>query len=138
MAGSKSDYLEQKLLDQAYGGPNYTRPATVYMAAFIAMGTEAQTEAGTNLAEPSSGAYARVAITNNGTVLTRTGSVLSNVSTITFPTPTADWGLILGYGVYDAASGGNLMHWATLDDQPMVLVGDVLSIAATALTITET
>lgn len=137
MPGSKSNYTEAAMLDHRYGGPSYTRPATVYMAAFTAMGTEAQTDAGTNLAEPSSGAYARVAITNNGTVLTRTGSVLSNVSTITFPTPTADWGLILGGGVYDAASGGNLLDWATLDDQPMILTGDVLSIAAGAFTIEE-
>lgn len=137
MAGSKSDYLEQKLLDQAYGGPNYTRPATVYMAAFIAMGTTVQSDAGTNLTEPSSGAYARVAITNNATVLTRTGSVLSNVSPITFPTATGDWGLILGGGVYDAPTGGNLMHWATLDDQPTVLNGDVLSIATGQFNVTE-
>lgn len=137
MAGSKSDYLEQKLLDQAYGGPNYTRPATVYMAAFTAMGTTAQTEANTNLSEPSSGAYARVPIVNNGTILTRTGSVLSNVSVITFPTATADWGLILGGGVYDAPTGGNLMHWATLDDQQTILNGDVFSIAIGAFTVTE-
>jgi hypothetical protein len=40
MPGSKSNYLENKLLDHVYGGPDYPRPATVYVALFTAAPTD--------------------------------------------------------------------------------------------------
>lgn len=65
MTGSFSDYLEKKLLDHVLGGVAYTPPATVY----VGLATEAITDAttGTTVAEPTGGAYARVAVTNNAT-----------------------------------------------------------------------
>ena len=41
MAGSKSDYLENEILDHVLGGADYSRPATVYIALYTAAPTDA-------------------------------------------------------------------------------------------------
>ena len=37
MAGSKSNYLELKVLDHVLGGGDYTRPAKVYVALYTCL-----------------------------------------------------------------------------------------------------
>ena len=62
MAGSKSDYLENEILDHVLGGADYARPATVYIALYTADPTDAG--GGT---EGSGGSYAKASVTNNDT-----------------------------------------------------------------------
>jgi hypothetical protein len=73
---------------------------------------------GTGGTEVSGGSYARVAVTNNTTNFPNaTGggpSLKVNGTVITFPAPTADWGTVVGWGLYDAASSGNLLWTAPL------------------------
>lgn len=86
----------------------YTLP-TAYIALFTAAGTDA----GTGFTEVSVGAYARVA-TTTGDWSTASGSApsqISNANTLTFPTATADWGSVIAFGIYDAATTGNLLVW---------------------------
>src|SRR5690349_18898367 len=107
---SKSDYLENKILDHMLGGPDYTRPATVYVALF----TTAPSDAGGGV-EVTGGSYARVAVTNNATNFPgASGGAKQNANTITWPTATALWGTVVAVGIFDAASGGNLLFWALL------------------------
>lgn len=134
MAGSKSNYLEAALLDHLYGSTPYTKPTHVYLGVFTTLGTP---ETGAGFVEPTTGAYARVDILNNGTILTRSGNVVSNASVLTFPTATADWGTIVGGAIFDAPTGGNVLHWADLGVPKTVLNGDTLSVAIGALTISE-
>ena len=60
----------------------------------------------------SGGSYARMVcaftITGSGT------SQAANTSAITFPTATADWGIVGWVGIYDALSGGNLAAYQNL------------------------
>lgn len=133
MAGSKSDYLEAKVLDHVLGGPDYTRPATIYVALY----TTAPTDAGGGV-EVSGGSYSRVAVTNNSTNWPATsGGTKSNGTSITFPTATASWGTVQAVGLLDAATGGNLLFWATLETPKSVGAGDTASFAAGALVLTE-
>jgi hypothetical protein len=83
------------------------RPA--YVALFTATGLDD----GTGFTEVSGGAYARVA-TAGGDWATPTGvspSLCQNANPIVFPTSTAGWGTIIGFGIYDALTAGNLMAW---------------------------
>ncbi len=135
MAGSKSDYLEAKLLDHVLGGPDYARPATVYVALF----TSAPTDAGGGT-EVSGGAYARVAVTNNAANFPAAigpASTKKNGTAITFPTATANWGTVVAFGLLDAATAGNLLYWGDLTVSKTVTTGDTPAFAANALTITE-
>lgn len=134
MAGSKSNYLEAALLDHLYGATPYTKPTHVWLGVFTTEGTP---ETGAGFVEPSTGSYARVDILNNGTILTRASNVVSNASVLTFPTATADWGVIVGGALFDASTGGNVLHWADLAVPKTVLNGDTLSVAIGALSITE-
>jgi hypothetical protein len=42
---------------------------------------------------------------------------IANTAQISFATPTASWGTIVAIGIYDAATGGNLLAWATVPAQ---------------------
>ena len=133
MAGSKSDYLENKLLNHVLGGGDYTRPATVYVALY----TAAPTDAGGGT-EVSGGSYARVAVTNNATNWpAASGGQKSNGTAITFPAATASWGTVLAWGIFDAASGGNLLYYGTLAENKTISTGATASFAASDLVIRE-
>ena len=133
MAGSKSDYLENKLLDHVLGGADYTRPATVYVALY----TVAPTDAGGGT-EVSGGAYARVAVTNNATNFpAASGGAKSNGTEIIFPEATASWGTVVALAILDAAAAGNFLYWADLTTSKAIASGDTVKFAVGDLDIAE-
>lgn len=120
---SKSDYLENAILNHMFGGPDYVRPATVYIALY----TAAPTDAGGGT-EVSGGSYARVAVTNNATNFpAASGGSKSNGTAITFVTPTGSWGTVTHFGIFDAASAGNLLRYGALSVSKTVDPGDQIS-----------
>jgi hypothetical protein len=134
MAGSKSDYLENKLLDHVLGGGDYSRPATVYIALF----TVAPTDAGGGT-EVSGTGYSRKAVTNNDTNWPAAASgAKSNGTDITFDEATGDWGTVVALGIFDAASGGNLLYWCDLTVSKTINSGDTAKFAAGDIDLTET
>lgn len=141
MAGSKSDYLEAKILDflfKATGSP-WTAP-TLYVALFY--GTLSGDTPGT---EVTGGSYARVATATsdwNAATTNGTGKRTTNANAITFPAPTADWAggaAVTHFGIADAASAGNFLYYGDLGTSRIILNGDgAPSFAAGALSIDET
>jgi hypothetical protein len=148
-----SDFLENKLVDwffraQAIGVTGATAaagtgPATLYVALLTAAPSD--TGGGT---EVSGGSYARVAVTSalanwagtqsagSTTASSGTGGTTSNNGAVTFPTPSANWGVITHFGIYDASSAGNLLFWGALTTSKTVNNGDPApSFAAAALTV---
>lgn len=133
MPGSKSDYLENALLDHALGGGDYTRPATVYAALF----TVAPNDAGGGT-EVTGGSYARVAITNNGTNFpSAVNGGKSNGAAITFPQATANWGTAVAMALFDASTNGNMLFWSTLVPTRSIFAGDIASFPAGSVTFQE-
>ena len=133
MAGSKSDYLENKVLDHVLGGGDYTRPAKVYVALY----TEAPSDAGGGT-EVSGGSYARVEVTNNATNWpAASDGEKSNGTEITFETATDSWGTVVAFGILDADEEGNLLLWATLTANKTIDSGDTAKFAVGDLTYTE-
>ena len=144
MAGF-SDYLENKLIDFLFRGQSFANPV-IYVGLLTAAPTDSS--AGT---EVSGGAYARVkaaagstqALTDwkstQGTdaASTGTGGQTSNSAIVAFPSPTAAWGAVTHFGIYDAASGGSLLFFGTLTAQKTVNSGDAApTFAVGALTVT--
>lgn len=131
--GSKSDYLEDAILDHVLGGGDYTRPATVYIALFTV--TPDDTGGGT---EVTGGSYARKSVTNNNTNWpASSGGVKTNGVAFTFPTASADWGTVVAFGIFDASSGGNLLYWGVLTSSRTINSGDTSSFAVGSLAISE-
>ena len=119
-----------------------TGPATVYVALYTANPTA--TTAGT---EVSGGSYARVAVTSGLTawagtqgaattvVSSGTTGQTSNNAILTFPAPTAAWGVITGFAMLDALTLGNTLIFGALTTSKTVNSGDAApSFAAAALT----
>ena len=133
MAGSKSNYLENEILDHVLGGGDYTRPATVYVALYTAAPSD--TGGGT---EVSGGSYARVAVTNNATNFpAASDGEKSNGTEITFETATANWGEVVAFGILDASTSGNLLLWADLTASKTIDSGDTAKFAVGDLDYTE-
>jgi hypothetical protein len=131
---SKSDYLEQKFLDHLIG-TSFSAPATWYIGLFTA--SPSDSGGGTEVTIGSN-AYARVAVTANGTNWTRTASTIANAVTITFPSPTgAAWGTVVAFGVFDAATSGNLLIWGALTTSRLTAAGTAPVFAVGALTHSE-
>lgn len=138
-----SDYLENKLIDHIFRTATFAKPAGLFVGLF----TAAPSDLGGGT-EVLGGAYARVNLapldTNwKGThgaasgVSSGTGGQTSNAIVITYPAPTANWGNITHFGIFDAASGGNLLIWDALTAPRNILSGDPApSFAVDALTIT--
>lgn len=133
MPGSKSDFLENALINHVLGNAAYTAPATVHFGLY----TVAPTDAGGGT-EVTGGSYARVAVTNNATNFpAATAGLKRNGTVITWPTASASWGTVVAVGVFDAASAGNLLFWSTLNTNKTVDNGDTVSIPINSLSIQE-
>ena len=133
MAGSKSDFLELELLDHVLGAAAYTAPVTVYIALF----TAAPSDAGGGT-EVTGGSYERLAVTNNATNWpAASAGAKSNGTEFTFVTATANWGTVVAFGIFDAATLGNLLYWADLTTSKAVNSGDTAKFAVGDIDITE-
>jgi hypothetical protein len=69
-------------------------------------------------AEISGANYSRASVTASSTNFPAASSaqpaVLENGTAISFPSPSADWGLVVGWIDSDAASGGNIWAWGAM------------------------
>lgn len=124
---SKSDYLENKVLDHVLRNTALTSPTTVY----VGLHTVAPTDS-TGGTEVSGGSYARQSVAFDAA----SGGATANTSLITFPTATASWGTVVGFGIFDAETAGNLLYWGTITSQ-VVADTNTVTIAAGAIDITE-
>ena len=135
MAGL-TNYLEDKIWNHVFGSTTYTKPTNWYVGLLTA--TPSDSAGGT---EVSGGSYARqicaFTITGTGTALA------TNTSAITFPTATADWGIIGWVGIYDAVSSGNLVAYQNLQKSDFsttttktVNDGDIFKFNASTIKIT--
>ena len=122
-----------KILDLQYGGTSFVTPGTWY----VGLSTSVIAIDGTGATEPSGGAYARVAVTNNKTNFgTASNGSLTNSVAITFPESTASWGTITYVAFYDAATSGNIWYFEALPSAKVVASNTTLLFSVGALTVT--
>lgn len=120
MAG-KSDYAEALILNRCFRGGAIT---TLAAGPWISLHTAPLVDAGTG-AEVAGGAYARKATAvTDWTVSGTTPTQVANATAQAFPAPTANWGIVTDVGIWDAATGGNLLYAATLTVSRTINSGD--------------
>ena len=127
--GSKSDYLENKILDHVLKNTAYTSPTTVYVALYTA--TPSDTGGGTQCTGTG---YARVAATFGAA----SGGSSSNSAAVDFGTAgAANWGTLTSFGIFDASTNGNLLYWGALTANKTPASGDNVKFAIGDLVVTE-
>lgn len=99
-----SNYLADALLDHTLRNVAYTSPTTVYVALY-----SAATDADDSGTEVTGGSYARQAVTFGAAV---NGTMISSAAVQFTGMPATT---VAGSGIYDAASGGNLLHFAAFN-----------------------
>jgi len=132
-AASLTDTLESALIGHLFRGTAYTAPATWHVGLMTTACTDSA--AGT---EVTGGSYARVAVasgTGTWAAVSAGNGTTSNVNAINFTTPSAGWGTVTHFGLWDAASAGNLLICQALTASKTINSGDTVSFAAGALTI---
>tara|TARA_R110000744_G_scaffold154048_1_gene268630 strand:- start:607 stop:993 length:387 start_codon:yes stop_codon:yes gene_type:complete len=122
-----SDYLENEILDHILRNAAYTPASTVYIG--LSTGSFADGNSGTEL---SGSGYTRKSIAFDAA----SGGTTDNTSAIDFPTATGSWGTVSHWGLFDAASSGNLLIHGAFSASKAVATGDILRIAAGELDIT--
>lgn len=124
---SKSDYLEDKILNIVFKNTAYTPPATVYGALMTA--TPNDTGGGTEVA---GGSYARQALTMG----TPSSGTITNTLAVTFSAVPA--ATISHIAIYDASTSGNLLYYASLTGNIVTTTGADIEFGVGDFTITET
>lgn len=125
-----TDFLENKLLDHVFRATAYTAPSSTYAALL----TTSCNDAGGGT-EVSGGSYARVEITGaqaswKGThgsasgASSGTNGTITNAAAVTFPAPTANWGSVSHWALFDASSSGNMIICAALTVPKTINNGD--------------
>ena len=124
MAGSLSNYAENKVLDHILGTTTFTKPTT-----YVALYTVAPTDS-TSGTEVTGGSYARLAGSWDASV----GGASSNSGNLDFTGMPAC--TVVAVAVLDASTGGNILVYGTLSANKTLDAGDTLRIATGDLDIT--
>ncbi len=121
----KSTYLNDAVLNWFRGTAFPAVLTNVHFALF----TTDPTDTGTGT-EVSGGAYARVSVPAAAGSFSAPaadgsgGRSWSNAVAITWPTPTANWGTVTHFGVFSAATGGNLLRHGLITTSRNIVSGD--------------
>jgi len=123
-SSTSTNYLTQKYLDFLLKGTAWTPPTQLYIALFKTIPALDGTR-GVEVSRTSTG-YARKSITSSQWIGPSSTSSMEyhNSVDLEFEEPTADWGTIIGCGIYDEVTAGNLFYIATLSAGKAVVVGD--------------
>ena len=127
---SFADYLENKRLDHVTG-TSFSAPSALYLG----LSTTTPNDDGTGVTEPSSGGYTR-ALIEPGDWSAAAAGVKENGVAIVFTTPSADWGTITHWVLYDAVTSGNMIAFGELATSRTVVGGVAPKFAVGALLIT--
>lgn len=141
MAGNFSDYLETQIINVTLRNTAYAAPSNTYVALFRADPTDANAASGevtTTNGSTGWAAYARVAA-GAGTAgwSSSVNGVTSNSNALTFAANNGGSSVIVTHiGIYDTATGGNLLYYSALQSAKTLAANDVLSFGVGAITIT--
>ena len=131
MAGSRTNFAEQKVADIIHGNQAWTPGVNSVLALY----TVSPGEAGGGT-EANYAGYARKTVTNDLTTWPSANPKLNGIE-LAFPTATGDQtGDIVAVGDFDSA-GTNMLDYATLTVPKPVLAGDTPRFPAGSLSFSE-
>lgn len=117
-----TDYLEAEIRKHVFRTGSFTKPTVLAVGLF----TAAPGEAGGGT-EVSGGSYARVQrdpLDANWTAASSTDGLTDNAAALTYPAPTANWGVVTHCAISDATSAGNMLLYGALTASKTVNNGD--------------
>lgn len=127
---SKSDYLENLVINSALRNQAFPTITTVYVGLFTAAPSD--TGGGT---EVSGVNYARQAVAFDAP---SPAGETQNTSEVAFPVAGAGgWGTVTHFATFDAVSAGNFLYWGVLGTSKTINENDQAKFAAGALQIDE-
>lgn len=118
-----ANYLEEQIGTHLLRTGVWPKPAGIFVALFTTM----PAEDGSGGVEVSGGNYARVQhgpADDKWAAPTGGDGQFANIGAITFPAPNADWGSVVGFGLFDAATGGIYQTGNTLAAARNIVAGD--------------
>lgn len=137
MAGSASNYLEEKYINAAFRGETFPVPTGLYLALYTASPGEA---GGAN--EVTASWYARQDMAQGGAIATAftppADGTTANAKNILFPAVTTAAITITHVALHDALTGGNMLYYTDLVQAKTLQVGDVFSVPVSGMSITAT
>lgn len=102
---------------------SFSRFSTLYVGLYTDMSNYLTANPVTGT-EVTGGSYARVACADTNWTGPAADSSFSNTAALTFPSPTANWGTVVGCGIFDASTSGNLLFYIPLTTPKVINNGD--------------
>lgn len=130
----KSDYLENEVLKWVASKSSIFdgAPPAHYLGLLLTMPSA---DSGAGLVEVSGGGYARQTIVAKFAD-PGNGVMVSNAA-IAFAVPSAPWGPVVGWGIWDALTTGNLLRYGSLTTGKTIGTGDQATFASGGITLRE-
>lgn len=122
-----TDSMENTIIDHLLRNQAYTPAGTTFVALF----TTATDDAGGGT-EVTGGSYVR----QNAGLSAAAGGTTSNAADITFPTATANWGVVSHCALMTLATAGTMLMHSILDASKTVNNGDTFKISAGSIDVT--
>lgn len=132
----KSNYLARAIVNHVFCGPGSLNPQSSFPqpdVLYVALFTVAPTSSGGGVEVISGGYYRSI---GNFAPSSVEGTTSNNVS-ISFPAASANWGTLVAFGVFDAATAGNLLFFDSLLAPVFVGAGEQMSFPPGTLTARE-
>lgn len=131
-----SHYTVNKAVDHVFRGRTFSPPGELWWGLLTALPA---TDWGNDPTELTAGDYARKELspsdshflaTQGGNLGASSGASgrTQNVFTVLFGQAASDWGTLVGIGIWDAETDGNLIGWAELNDYVTVATDDQVAI----------
>lgn len=121
-SATTSNVLHHKFMEAVF----HEIAFVLYPDVFIGLYTSAPTGGENNGVEVdvSGTDYGRILVPTTPAAWSVNTLEYSNADPIEYLTPTANWGTILGAGIFDSLSGGELLYYAALTSPKSVSNGD--------------
>jgi len=131
--GVMSNYLENKIVKHMLIGTVYTMPTQVWLGVHTSATGAGDENSGTEKTG-STGEFARASsvLFDEWQI---NEDVISNNVTKSFSITSSAWGTVYGWGMYDQATGGNLLFWGLFDVPVYISTGEALKIPAGTINI---
>ena len=125
-----TNYFRNCVMGNVFGSQTTPALPTAY---WLGMSSTAPTVDGTNITEPSGGAYARVQL---GSLSAPSDGTVTNSTEVEYAETTSDWGTMTHFVVFDAATGGHALVYDELTKPRVVQSENQVRFKAGALSIT--
>jgi len=130
---AKSNWLENAVLEHFLRN-NTQSAVTPYIGLFLTANPGEDGSGGSEVSGPvGTTGYERQACGFSAA----SGGAVTNGGDIAWNAAITAWGTIVGFGIYDAASGGNLLYYGDFNTPRVIGIDDIFVILAGNLDITE-